>query len=57
MNRRELIQFEAMRKSGALTFFDCGGCEVCGREIPNVKRFCSLVCKDVDIKRKEEGHG
>jgi hypothetical protein len=57
MNRRELIQFEAMRKSGTLTFFDCGGCEVCGREIPNVKRFCSLVCKDVDIKRKEEGHG
>lgn len=44
MTKSEQLRFQAMRKSGALTFFDCRGCEVCGTEIPLVKRYCSPAC-------------
>jgi len=45
MSKSEQLHFEAMRKIGFLTFYDCRGCEVCGVEIPLVKRFCSLACE------------
>lgn len=46
MSKSEKVRFEYLRKNGIISFFDCRGCEVCGEEIPLVKRYCSKACEE-----------
>lgn len=44
MSKSEAARFQAMRETGALSFYDTGACESCGVEVPKIKRYCSQTC-------------
>lgn len=40
----ERSNFKKLVDSGDVSFFRLGSCEVCGADIPKIKRFCSWDC-------------
>lgn len=40
----EQTVFRELRRKGVLSFFRIALCEVCQKEIPKTKQFCSVVC-------------
>jgi len=50
MSKSEAIRFRDMRELGALSFYDTGACEVCGAEVPKIKRYCSQTCASKKTK-------
>jgi hypothetical protein len=49
--KAERDTFAALRRSGRLSFFRVGMCEICGNEVIKGKKFCSAECY-----RKRKGH-
>lgn len=42
----ERLRFLRLRGTGAVSFFRCGYCAACGREIPQGVDFCGLYCSE-----------